>query len=124
MYLISAAIPWATISLAYQSLIIFQFYKPAPELIAFFPYIYFILNFAPALLAVLYFFYYLIKRKAGEVLFNKESESFLRYLEFPIIYPLVTFLFDIPSFIIAAFGSLFEEREYVVAEKVVTKKNI
>jgi len=26
--------------------------------------------------------------------------------------------------VIAAFGSLFEEREYVVAEKVVSKKNV
>lgn len=71
MYFLSAAIPWAIISLAYQSLIIFQLYKPSPELVAFFPYIYLLLNFTPIVMAIQYFFYYLIKRKAATVLFNK-----------------------------------------------------
>lgn len=107
MYFVPAAFPWATISLAYQSLIIFQLYKPSPELVAFFPYIYLILNFTSTTTLIVYFFYYLMKRKAAVVLFNKKPQSFLRFLQFPIIYPLIAFFIDLPSFVIAAFGSLF-----------------
>jgi hypothetical protein len=31
---------------------------------------------------------------------------------------------SIPTFVIAAFGALFEGREYTVAEKVITRKPI
>lgn len=74
-------------------------------------------------LYVSYFFYWLIKRRSTTVLYKLENESILRIFEYPIFFFVNAFVITLPCYVIAAFGALFEGREYIVAEKVISKKD-
>ena len=50
-----------------------------------------------------------------------ENEGILRILEYYILFFPVLTVVSIPSYIVSAFGALFEGREYVVADKVVNR---
>ena len=57
------------------------------------------------------------------MLYNQENESIFRILEYPIMFLPNTIMISVPALLIAAFGVLFEGRDYVVADKVMSKKN-
>jgi hypothetical protein len=120
-FVLPGIIPWAIITMTYESKILFKYTKPSPELISedytgyFFTYATFCFYFS-------YFLYFIIKRKATTLLYGLENESFLRIIEYPIFFiPNMVFI-TIPTFVIAAFGTLIEGREYVVADKVISRK--
>ncbi len=43
-------------------------------------------------------------------------------LEYPILFMFIFFTISVPTFVIAAFATLFGNQEYVVADKKNTKK--
>lgn len=61
------------------------------------------------------------KRYTNRVIYKKENESLWRLLEYPIIVSLDLIFIAFPTFIIAAFATLFKGREYRVAEKKIGK---
>lgn len=109
--------------MTYESKILFQYTKPSPELISE-DYTNIFFNYATICFYVTYFFYYFVKRRANTVLYGQENESFLRILEYPILFLINMVFISIPTFVIAAFGVLFEGREYVVADKVISRKQV
>lgn len=47
----------------------------------------------------------------------------MRIIEYPLMFLPNMIFISVPALLIAAFGALFEGREYVVADKVMSKKN-
>lgn len=69
-----------------------------------------------------YFIYEIIKRRANRIIYKQENESIFRMLEYPILFMFIFFTMSVPTFVIAAFSSLFGNQEYIVADKKSTKK--
>lgn len=116
-----ATIPWALTAMTYQSKLLYQYSRPSPELIS------------ESLMSPLftinticlygsYFFYWLLRRRSTTVLYDMENEHWIRFFEYPIMFFFNAFGITLPCYVIAAYGALFEGREYVVAEKVISKK--
>jgi hypothetical protein len=70
VFLMPALLPWATLALVYQPLIISRFYKLSPELISY-DYLIYVINSMTVVTFFIYFFYFLIKRRAEKVLYGR-----------------------------------------------------
>ncbi len=121
-FLLPAIVPWTIVAMTYESKILFQYTKRSPEMISE-DYMSYFFNFATLCFYFSYFLYFFIKRRANVVLYGLENESFIRIIEYPILFLINMVFISIPTFVIAAFGILFE-REYVVADKVISRKQI
>ena len=65
------------------------------------------------------------KRRANRIVYKHENESIFRLIEYFLLFVVLFFTISVPTFLIAAFSSLFGNQEYVVADKKnVVKKNI
>lgn len=122
-HLLPTTLPWILISMNLQSKILFHFVKPSPELVSDF-YMSIIFNYLSISGIVFYLLYEILKRRSTTVLYGLETESIIRVLEYPLIFTFNMFTMAVPSFVIAGFGSLLEGREYVVADKFMSKKSI
>ena len=71
-YLPAATLPWAMISLTYQGLILTQYEKLSSEVISFF-YVSIVINYITFITFFIYLFYFLIKKNASEVLYEKKE---------------------------------------------------
>jgi hypothetical protein len=120
-YVVPAIVPWVILAMKYETVILWQYTKPSPELISD-DYMNYFFTVAGFCFYSTYFLYFFVKRKANTVLYNQENESIFRIIEYPILFLLNMIFISIVTFVIASFGVLFEGREYVVAEKVITKK--
>lgn len=109
-------LPWVFISLALQSNILFNDME-AQKQQANSSYIGLLFNLISIISTIGYFIYEYIKRRANTVIYKSKNESILRVAEYPILFVVNLFLISVPTFLIAAFGSLFANREYIVAEK-------
>ena len=118
---VPASVPWVFLAMTYQSNILFKYTKASPELISE-HYVGYLFNIATFCFYGTYFLYYAVKRRATSALYGLENESILRVLEYPLIFMVNMILINIPTFIIATFGVLIEGREYVVAEKAISRK--
>lgn len=70
-----------------------------------------------------YFFYFLIKRRASRVLYNR-SESWWRIIEVIIFLGINTFLVNIPCLVIASFSVLFNNKEFERSDKNLERTRI
>ena len=107
--------PWTGLSLFYQSNLLFKFTKASPELYSIST-VSFFLNLITVLTLLFWLIYEVFKRYTNRVVFKKENEGLWRIIEYPIVMTLNIFFIAIPTFVIAAFGTLVK-REYRVAEK-------
>lgn len=64
----------------------------------------------------------IVKRRSTSILFKLENESIFRMIELAIFYVPNLFIITLPVMIIAAFASLKSNREYIVADKVTSRK--
>lgn len=69
-----------------------------------------------------YLIYEIVKRRANRIIYKQENESIFRVLEYIILFMVIFFTMSVPTFIIAAFSTLFGKQEYIVADKKNTKK--
>lgn len=115
--------PWVFLSLTYQSQILYKYTKASPELIsdATFKYLF---NFLSLGSLMAFTCFEIVKRRSTKILFKLENESIFRLIELAIFYVPNLFIITLPVMIIAAFGSLKSNREYVVADKVTTRKEL
>ena len=118
--MLPALIPWALTAMTYEYDILFKYSNHSPLLISqklFSP----LYTYNTIFLYTGFFLYWIQKRIATKTLYNLENESVLRIFEYYLFFfPVITIL-SIPSYIVAAFGALFDGREYVVADKVVNR---
>jgi len=121
-FMLPGIIPWAVLAMTYESKILWHYTRPTPELISE-TYVSHLFTFATFCLYSSYFMYFFVKRRANTVLYNLENESILRIIEYPLMFLPNMIFISVPALLIAAFGALFEGREYVVADKVMSKKN-
>lgn len=84
----------------------------------------FLFNFLTLGSAITFICFEIVKRRSTNILFKLENESIFRLIELTIFYVPNLFIITLPVMIIAAFGSLKSNREYVVADKVTTRKEI
>ena len=110
LFVTAAALPWAMFSLAYQGLILVRYEKLSPEIIPF-SYVVIVINYVSVATFFTYLFYFLIKRRASEVLYD-QKESIWRIIEVMIMLPINTFLVNIPGIVIASFSVLFTNKEF------------
>jgi hypothetical protein len=116
-------VPWVFLSLTYQTKILYLYTKASPELISdeAFGWLFNFLTIGSVLTFVCF---EIVKRRSTTILFKLENESIFRMLELAIWYVPNLFIITLPVMIIAAFGSLKANREYVVADKVTSRKEI
>ena len=70
--------------------------------------------------------YEVLKRRSNKILYKRQNESLFRLIEYPLLFIVNLFGMSVPTFVIAAFKTLFDkDREYDVADKKNTsgKKN-
>lgn len=82
------------------------------------------MNIVSAITFVFWIIYEVYKRNSNKILYQKENESLLRILEYPLVVTLDIVFITVPAFVLAAFGSLFKSRQYRVAEKVIKKEGL
>lgn len=123
IFFLPAFVPWVFLSLTYQSQILYKYTKASPELIsdATFKYLF---NFLSLGSLMAFTCFEIVKRRSTKILFKLENESIFRLIELAIFYVPNLFIITLPVMIIAAFGSLKSNREYVVADKVTTRKEL
>ena len=107
-FLPAVTLPWAMISLAFEGVILVRYEKVSPEVIPFSTVLIFI-NYVTAATFFIYLFYFLIKRRASRVLYNR-SESWWRIIEVMIFLGINTFFVNIPCLVIATFSVLFSNK--------------
>ena len=78
------------------------------------------INYITFVTFFVYLFYFLIKKRASEVLYNKQ-ESWWRVIEAMILLPINTFLVNIPCLTIGSFSVLFANKEFDRSDKVLDK---
>lgn len=105
-FALGATIPWMMLSLNYQKYILFNFSKPSPQLFSQNT-VGYIFTLTSVFGTLSYLIYEIIKRRANRIIYKQENESIFRILEQPIIFAPLFFTFSVPTFIIAAFSSLF-----------------
>jgi hypothetical protein len=93
-------------------------YKPVDEFSNAFFYIF---NLLTVNSVVAYLLYEMFKRKANTLIYHQKNESILRIAEYFIIFSVNMFAVSVPTFVLAAFGTLMNDREYIVAEKKLKK---
>jgi hypothetical protein len=114
-----AFLPWIFISLSLQNNVLFRGVNlPATNFSNAYFYIF---NILTVLSVVTYLLFEKFKRTSNTLIYNRKNESFLRIIEYFIFFSVNMFSISVPTFVIAAFGSLFSDREYVVAEKKMKK---
>lgn len=122
-FAITALVPWVMISMNYQEHILYLYEKPSPLL-----YdqqsISYIFTFMSIFGTVAYLFFEFNKRRANRIIYKQENESILRMLEYPLLFMVIFFTMGIPSFVIAAFATLFGHQDYVVADKKIKRKEV
>lgn len=123
IFFLPAFLPWVFLSLTYQSQILYVYTKASPELISDQAFG-FLFNFLTLGSALTFICFEIVKRRSTNILFKLENESIFRMIELAIFYVPNLFIITLPVMIIAAFGSLKGNREYVVADKVTTRKEI
>ena len=105
-YILPGIVPWAVVAMNYESNILWKYTKPSPELISQ-DYISIFFTYATVCFYSTYFFYFLVKRRANEVLYGQENESLLRIIEYPILFLVNMACITIPCMVIGSFGVLF-----------------
>jgi hypothetical protein len=109
-----AILPWLFLSMTLQSNILYRGIKLPTELLH--PVLNLaIFNFLTFFSTCSYLLYERFKRKANSVIYNGKNESILRVAEYLALFSVNMFGISVPTFTIAAFGSIFGKREYVVA---------
>lgn len=116
IFVLPAILPWVFLSLNFTGNILYRG-ATRPEGMA--PPIFesVLFNILTALSTVGYLLYELFKRRANKIIYNRKNENLLRMLEYPVMFIVNLFFMSVPTFVLAAFGSLVKNREYVVAEK-------
>lgn len=119
-FAIMAIVPWIMISMNYQSHILYMYEKPSPHL-----YdeesISYIFTFMSIFGTTAYLFFEFNKRRANRIIYKRENESLLRIIEYPLIFMVTFFTIGVPTFLFAAFATLFGHQDYIVADKKITK---
>lgn len=123
IFFLPAFVPWVFLSLTYQSQILYKYTKASPELISDLT-LRVLFNFLTLGSLITFTCFEIVKRRSTRILFKLENESIFRLIEVAMFYVPNLFLITLPVMIIAAFGSLKGNREYVVADKVTTRKEI
>ena len=82
------------------------------------------LNFMNLFVFFCPFFYEYMKRRASKVLYNIESPSLIHTLEVSLCYSINVVVIMPITYIMAAFGGLKKNREYIVAGKAYEIKQI
>lgn len=115
-FVMPGVMPWVFISLFLQSNVLY-FNREVPENLHQ-PIVATILfNMVSVLSTAGYFLYEYFKRKSNRIIYKRENESIWRAIEYPLSFVANLFFISVPTFVLAAFGSLNADREYVVAEK-------
>ena len=105
-YILPGIVPWAVVAMNYESNILWKYTRPSPELISQ-DYISIFFTYATVCFYSTYFFYFLVKHRANEVLYGQENESLLRIIEYPILFLVNMACITIPCMVIGSFGVLF-----------------
>lgn len=109
-FTLPGVLPWVFISLSLQNNILYRGIEDKGENYAS-PTVSFVLfNILSVASTLGYFLFEIFKRKANRIIYKRENESILRVLEYPILFFVNLFFMSIPTFVIAAFGSLFSNR--------------
>lgn len=119
-FAITATIPWAAYSIIYQNHLLYKLVKPSPELFNS-EVLTTIMNGVSIVTFLCWILFEIFKRNCNRILYQRQNESLLRILEYPIIVMIDLIFIAVPVFVLASFGSLFKQREYHTAEKVLKK---
>lgn len=113
-FTLPAILPWVFISLMLQSNILFMGISQPPELISQ-SNLSILFNIMSIGSTVGYLLYEIMKRRSNKIIYKRENESLWRLIEYPLLFVVNLFSMSVPTFVIAAFGTLFGKREYIVA---------
>jgi hypothetical protein len=114
-----AFIPWIFLSLTLQNNVLLNGVTISNE--GYSNAYFHIFNFLTGLSILNYLLFEFFKRRANRVIYKRENESIFRIAEYFIVFSANMFFISVPTFVLAAFGSLLSNREYIVAEKKLKK---
>lgn len=69
-----------------------------------------------------YLLFEIFKRRSNKLIYKQENESIFRIIEYLLFFMVVFFFMAVPTFVLAAFRTLFGKQDYVVADKKNTSK--